>query len=57
MEIREKFDDKEEEVIRLFLLNMHLLTPGERGIIIKILNNLYGYEPIQEEFVRKDSKT
>lgn len=45
--------NKEEEIIGLFLLNMHLLTPGERSVIVKILDNLYGYAPVEEEFIRK----
>jgi hypothetical protein len=45
--------DKREEVIRLFLLNMNLLTPGERGVIIKLLDIMYGFPPIEEEYVRK----
>jgi len=48
--------DKREEVLRLFLLNMNLLTPGQREIIIKIFDSLYGYPPIEEEFIKKAGK-
>jgi hypothetical protein len=54
MEIK-PFNDKREEVLRLFLLNMNLLTPAQRGIIIKILDSIYGYVPIEEEFVKSSS--
>lgn len=54
MEIK-PFEDKREEILRLFLLNMNLLTPGQRGVIIKILDSLYGYVPIEEEFIKNFS--
>ena len=54
MEIK-PFEDKREEILRLFLLNMNLLTPRERGVVIKILDSLYGYIPIEEEFVKSST--
>ena len=53
MEIK-PLDNKEEEILKLFLLNMNLLIPSERSVIIKMLDNLYGYDPIEKDFVEKN---
>ena len=44
-------ENKEEKILELFLLNMNLLTPSQRAIIVKILDNLYGYEPIEKDYM------
>lgn len=48
--IIESTEDKREKILESFLLNMHLLTPSQRGVIVKIIDSLYGFTPIEAEY-------
>lgn len=43
----------EEEIIKLFLLNMNLLTPAQREIMVKLLERLFLEPlPVEEEYIK-----